>query len=448
MEETEAEAVQEPQPFLPGTVLESRYRIDSEVGRGGMGVVYRGTDLTLKRPVAIKALRGNDADPTVLGRFMREARSLARVEHPGLVPVYAVGREDGVYYMVMKFVEGRSLSAVLKQEGRLPADRVRRLVSEVCDALGALHREGLIHRDIKPGNLMVGSDGRITVMDLGIVKAVGENTQTTSTALGTPRYMPPEMLSHAEVDGRADLYSLGIIAWQALVGETPFDGPTPMAILYKQAHEAPEPLRKAAPDVPRNLAAAVERALAKSPDDRFADAAAFAEAVRADVVAPAEGRKATWVVAVLVALAALAYLAVRGDDPPPPPPDGRAVTVADAATTAKAAVPDAASKPQADATPKPEPDAAPKREPDAAPKPRPEVHYVQLRILSDPSGAQVKERGRVLGRTPLNLRRRAGKGALRLTLERQGYSPAKLRVPLDKSGIAKAKLEAIFELVP
>ena len=244
MEDSEAppDIAVEPQPFQPGTVLESRYRIDDEVGRGGMGVVYRGTDLTLSRPVAIKALRAGDSDSTVLSRFMREARSLARVEHVGVVPVYAVGREGGVYYMVMKFVEGRSLSAVLKDQAQLDEDKVRRLVSEVCDALAALHKSGLIHRDIKPGNIMVGSDGRMTVMDLGIVKSVDENTQTTSTALGTPKYMPPEMLTDQDVDGRADLYSLGVIAYQALVGDPPFDGPTPMAILYKQAHEAPEPL--------------------------------------------------------------------------------------------------------------------------------------------------------------------------------------------------------------
>jgi len=157
MEESEAPPdVAEPQPFQPGAILESRYRIDDEVGRGGMGVVYRGTDLTLSRPVAIKALRASDADGSVLSRFMREARSLARVEHTALVPVYAVGREAGVYYMVMKFVEGQTLSALLKSAGKLEADRVRRIVIEVCDALDALHRNGLIHRDIKPGNMMVG----------------------------------------------------------------------------------------------------------------------------------------------------------------------------------------------------------------------------------------------------------------------------------------------------
>jgi tRNA A-37 threonylcarbamoyl transferase component Bud32 len=269
-------------PFARGTVLESRYRIDTEVGRGGMGIVYRGTDLTLKRPVAIKALRQVDADNTVLSRFLREARSLARVEHPGLVPVYAVGREDGTYYMVMKFVEGETLQSLIKRSGALEPRQIRRVMRETCEALGALHKHGLIHRDLKPGNIMLSAEGRVVVMDLGIVKAVGENTQTTSTALGTPKYMAPETLTDTQVDPRADLYSLGVIGYEMLTGDPPFDGPTPMAILFKQAHEPPEPLRKRAPNAPRNLASAVERALSKLPTDRFESAAEMALAVEED----------------------------------------------------------------------------------------------------------------------------------------------------------------------
>ena len=238
-------------PFANGVVLESRYRIDTEVGRGGMGIVYRGTDLTLKRPVAIKALRQTDADNNVLSRFLREARSLARVEHPGLVPVYAVGREEGTYYMVMKFVEGETLQSFIKRNVTVEARVVRRILRETCDALGALHRHGLIHRDLKPSNIILGTEGRVIVMDLGIVKAVGENTQTTSTALGTPKYMAPETLTESQVDARADLYSIGVIGYEMVTGDPPFDGPTPMAILYKQAHEAPEPLRKRAPNARR-----------------------------------------------------------------------------------------------------------------------------------------------------------------------------------------------------
>ncbi len=445
----------EPQPFEAGTVLESRYRIDTEVGRGGMGVVYRGTDLTLKRPVAIKAMRTQDADASVLARFMREARALAQVEHPGLVPVYAVGREGGTYYMVMKFVEGESLSDVLKGGARLPAEQVRRLVTEVCGALGALHRHQLIHRDIKPGNIMLGADGRVTVMDLGIVKAVGEQTQTTSTALGTPRYMPPEMLTDEDVDGRADLYSLGVIAYQALAGQAPFDGPTPMAILYKQAHEPPPPLRKLAPDVPRNLEVAIERVLAKDPAERFPDAAAFVEAVRADAVVvgggAGRGKRAAGVAALLVIGGVVAWYLTRPPPTPPPAPDAAvavAVKPADAAPPPVDAAPPPvdAAPPPVDAAPPPV-DAAPPPE-DAAPKRHRPVRTVSVRVLSDPSGALVLDGGRRLGRTPLTLRRPASGRALDLELRREGYAKARLRVPLDKDGTARAKLEPLFELVP
>ena len=442
MEESDVppDSVVEPQPFEAGTVLESRYRIDDEVGRGGMGVVYRGTDLTLSRPVAIKALRVSDADGTAMERFMREARSLAKVEHAGLVPVYAVGREDGVYYMVMKFVEGRTLSAELKAQPQLDADRVRRIVIDVCDALDGLHRAGLIHRDIKPGNLMVGPDGRITVMDLGIVKSVDENTQTTSTALGTPKYMPPEMLSDAEIDGRADQYSLAVIAYQALVGEPPFDGPTPMAILYKQAHEAPEPVRKRSPDVPKNLAGAVEKALSKDPAERFEDIRAFAGAVRVDAAVVSSGGVPKWVpIAITVCLLVAGGWWMTRETPRVVVADAGVAAVADATQVADAAV---AAKPPDAAVVAKVPDAAVVDAAKAA------VKYVTVNITSDPAGAVVYQGRRALGRTPLRLRRPKSGRSLSLTLKRDGYASARLRVSLQKDGSARAKLEPIFELVP
>ncbi len=404
-----------------------------------MGVVYRGTDLTLKREVAIKALRASDADSTVLARFMREARSLASVEHPGLVQVYAVSREGGVYYLVMKFVEGRTLSAVLKAEGALAPNRVRQLVSDICDALGALHEAGLIHRDIKPGNVMVGSDERTTVMDLGIVKSVGEHTETTSGALGTPRYMPPEMLGDDPVDARADLYSLAVIAYQALTGDPPFDGPTPMAVLYKQAHEPPERLRKRAPGVPRNLAKAVERALEKRPDDRFEDAAAFAAAVQEDAVLPARTRRRWLPVAGVTAAAAAAAVVWWLASPPPPSPTsdaGGAVVVVVGGDS------DKAKRLQDRPNRAPVPDAS--VPPDAAPA----VQSVTIQVRSDPAGANVYAGSRRLGTTPFKLRRPQANRTLTLTLKRQGYSPKKLRVSLRASGAARARLEPIFELVP
>ena len=287
-------------------------------------------------------------------------------------------------------------------------------------------------------------------MDLGIVKSVDENTQTTSTALGTPKYMPPEMLSEAEIDGRADQYSLAVIAYQALVGDPPFVGPTPMAILYKQAHEAPEPLRKRAPDVPRNLAAAVEKALAKDPDDRFRDINAFAAGVRADAATVSSGTSRGTIAAVAaIILAALGWWMTR-PDPTAVAADAAQIDVVDAARPDRAAVDvaevDAAAPKVIDAAAPTATDAGVPEVVDAAPKPK--TRYVTVKVSSDPAGAVVYERGRALGRTPLALRRPMSGRALNLTLKRAGYSPVKLRASVRKDGKVRAKLEPIFELVP
>jgi serine/threonine protein kinase len=259
-------------------ILESRYRIDAEVGRGGMGVVYRGTDLSLSRPVAIKTILHRHANDEALERFIKEARTLAQIEDPRLVPVYAVGQDEGYHYLVMKFLEGETLSERMKHDGALPAKVVRDLIRQVCEALHTLHLKGLIHRDIKPANLMIAPDGQVTVMDLGIVKEIGEENTSASITMGTPRYMPPEAIDNRALDARADLYSLGVIAFQALTGVPPFDGPTQMSILYKQAHEAPLLVRSIIPNTPKNLESAVEISLQKRPDDRFQSAMEMSEA--------------------------------------------------------------------------------------------------------------------------------------------------------------------------
>ena len=290
----EEKPVQEPEPassgvktpldlkaidFLIGQVLESRYRIDAEVGRGGMGVVYRGTDLTLSRPVAIKTILHKQSDDEALNRFIFEAKTLAQIENPRLVPVYAVGQDEGYHYIVMKFLEGETLASRLKRDGAQSPNFTRDIIQQVCEALHALHSKDLIHRDIKPANLMISPKGTITVMDLGIVKRVGEdNPSVSGIAIGTPRYMPPEAVDNKALDPRADLYSLGVIAYQMLVGETPFNGATPMAILYQQAHEQPARVRDKVNQVPKNLDLAVDIALQKLPEKRFQSALEMAEA--------------------------------------------------------------------------------------------------------------------------------------------------------------------------
>ena len=422
-------------------MLEQRYRIDDEVGRGGMGVVYRGTDLTLQRPVAIKTLMAAHAEVETIDSFMREARALASIEHPRVVPVYAVGRHGGAYYMVMKFIEGRPLSELLKVEGSIAPDRVQRLLVESLDALGALHARGLVHRDVKPGNLMVEPTGGVTLMDLGISRELGELSDQTGThALGTPRYMPPEMIRNAAEDGRADLYSLGVIAWHCLAGRPPFDGPTPMAILFRQAHEPAEPLRKVAPEAPKALVEVVEQAMAKDPDERFESAVEMRAALTgADRAGGAGGRVLLMLFgAILVAGGLTAGLWVNAG---PAPSE-------DAATMAPPAEPDAEVDARVVDARVVDAQVVDAQAVDAArPKPPP-VTLVKIRVTTSPPGAYVFAKGRRLGRTPFVLERPKSARGLAATFERQGHEKATRVISLRGDGRVHVKLEPLFDLVP
>ncbi|MEE2786353.1 MAG: protein kinase [Myxococcota bacterium] len=439
--------VGDPSPFEIGTILEGRYRIDLEVGRGGMGVVYRGIDLTLSRPVAIKAMLESKADAGVLARFMHEARSLASVEHEGLVPVYAVGQTDGVYYMVMKFVEGLPLGDHLQQVGMMPEDDVRQMLIQVCRALSALHGQGLVHRDMKPGNLIVGDDGSFTVMDLGIVKHIEEGAEaTTSTATGTPRYMPPEMFSNGIVDGRADLYSLGIIAYRALTGVVPFDGPTPMAILYKQAHTEPAPLRSLNGSVSKEMAATVHRLLAKDPEARYANAEALTAVLSSTARRQSPGSYASLMLVVTLVVAAGIGYALYGDSS-----TNRA---GDADTTVAPPVPVVTVTSPSSTGPSKDATVEPNRLRDARvvakvpPKPDAALERVIFRIRSKPTGVEVYEGRKRVGRTPLRLIRTKSDGRQSFSLRKQGYRSTSFRLSLKKSTTVSKTLEPIIELLP
>jgi serine/threonine protein kinase len=260
-------------------VLESRYRVDAQIGKGGAGIVYRGTDLTLGREVAIKTLHADQDSQNALDDFIKEARALAQIDHPKIVPIYAIGQHDGYHYLVMKLLEGETLEALLKRVEFLPPQKVRDLIQQTCEALQALHQRSLVHRDLKPANLMIAPNGQITVMDLGIAKQEDQEATLGISLVGTPKYMPPETLSNLPIDGRSDIYSLGIIAYQALTGTPPFDGATSMAILYQQAHETARPIKEQVPTAPANLIRAIEIAMAKNPNDRFQNAKDFSDAV-------------------------------------------------------------------------------------------------------------------------------------------------------------------------
>ena len=270
--------------------LGSAYTLEGEIGRGGMGVVFNARDERLKRQVAVKVLPPELAfREEIRLRFLREAETAARLSHPHIVPIHSVGEgPDGLVYFVMAYVDGESLAAKLKRRGRLPPDEARRIMLETADALGAAHALGIIHRDVKPDNILLeGSRGRVVVTDFGIAKALSSTTggatlTGTGVAIGTPHYMSPEQAAgDREIDGRSDIYSLGVVAYQMLTGELPFHAPTVPGILLKHITEQAPLITDKRRDVPNDLAACVMRSLEKDPDDRWPTADALRRTLEA-----------------------------------------------------------------------------------------------------------------------------------------------------------------------
>jgi serine/threonine protein kinase len=262
----------------------TQYLVDVEIGRGGMAVVYRATDLRLHRRVAIKVLPPELAfNADVRERFLREAQTSAQLTHPNIVPIFTVDEREGMVYFVMALVDGETLGARLAREPRLPIEQVRRILVDVADALAYAHGQGVVHRDVKPDNIMLDrSSGRAMVTDFGIARAAAGDSRLTVTgvAIGTPAYMSPEQaLGEREVDGRSDIYSLGVIGYQMLAGEPPFKASNTPAMLVKHVSETPRPLLSLRPDAPPQLVHAISRALAKKPDDRWRDASSYRDAL-------------------------------------------------------------------------------------------------------------------------------------------------------------------------
>ena len=268
------------------TTLAGRYKLGEVIGRGGMGTVYRATDLVLGRPVAVKVLLGQlaDSDPLNVERFAREARAAAGLSHRGVVAVYDAGVDAMTRYIVMELVDGQSLEAILREQGRLDPDRAAEIVAQVADALAAAHAAGLVHRDIKPANVMVADDGSVKVLDFGIARAMDSPTLTQASAvLGTAAYMSPEQALGQRVDERSDIYSLGCVLYALLAGHPPFRGDSAAAILGQHANLEPPALA----DVPPKLHAVVLSMLSKAPGDRPQSAAAVRDRLRRPPVAPA-----------------------------------------------------------------------------------------------------------------------------------------------------------------
>ncbi len=267
--------------------LTSAYELDREIGRGGMGIVYRAKDRRLKRPVAIKILPPELAYRSeIRTRFLREAETAAQLSHPHIVPIYAVDEAEGLVFFVMACIDGDNLGKRLHDRGPLPIEDVRRILAEVADALAYAHARGVVHRDIKPDNILLDTDeDRALVTDFGIARAIieGSDARLTATgmAIGTPAYMSPEQSAgDREIDGRSDLYSLGVVAYQMLAGELPFQATSTPAMLVKHLSERPVPIDQRRPDCPAELATIVMRLLEKEPAHRPSGAAELESMLR------------------------------------------------------------------------------------------------------------------------------------------------------------------------
>ncbi|HEV8683599.1 MAG TPA: Stk1 family PASTA domain-containing Ser/Thr kinase [Actinomycetota bacterium] len=261
-------------------VLAGRYEIDSVLGEGGMAKVFRGTDKVLGRTVAVKVLAPHFAkDQQFVARFRREAQAAAALNHPNVVSVYDTGSEDGIHWIVMEYVDGRTLKDVIREEGRLLPERAVEIAQSVCMALASAHEKGLVHRDIKPGNIMLTPSGETKVMDFGIARATaGADTLTqTAAVLGTAAYLSPEQAQGKPVDARSDIYAVGCVLFEMLTAHPPFEGESPVAIAYKHVRETPTPPSRFNRDVPKELDAIVLKCLAKNPDNRYQTTREMAE---------------------------------------------------------------------------------------------------------------------------------------------------------------------------
>ena len=277
------------------------YRIEARLGRGGMGEVYRAVQLSLDRRVALKVLPPKLAEDDVFRRrFLRESRIAASIDHPSIIPIYETGEDGGLLYIAMRYVDGMDLSTLLRRDGRLTPARTLAIMAQVASALDAAHARGLVHRDVKPGNILLaagppGSDGHCYLCDFGLIKEVDvQQARSALTAtgqfVGTIPYVAPEQIEGGDIDGRADVYSLGCVVFHCLTGERPFERINDIEVVFAHLREPPPPVSSRAPDAPPALDAIVARAMAKSRDDRWPTCTALVTAMQSELRSGAPAR--------------------------------------------------------------------------------------------------------------------------------------------------------------
>jgi len=396
-----------------------RYRVLEELGQGSMGIVYKAHDPNLDLILAVKVLRPECLQgETLVKRFLAEARVLGRLDHPNIVRVYNVDEDHGTVYIAMEFLEGEALNDLAKRK-RLSPEEIADLGAKIAEGLGYAHSKGIVHRDVKPGNILVRSDGKPKITDFGIarIEDTAEHLRTQAgEVLGTPAYMSPEQVLSEPVDGRSDIFSLGIILYELCAGERPFRGDSLGAVFQAITQATPVPLSERNPEIPAALAEVVERCLRRNPADRFQSgeelAAALRGCIRKEIPAepatkdlPGAAGKGTpgWVFAVALAVLAAAgggiYQFTRGRDAAPPP----------AAPSSPAAVPKEAA--------------------------------ASLRLSTSPPGARVFLDGAPKGETPLRVEAAPGKHEVRIALA--GYEEWEAQVDLARGAEVPLDVELV-----
>ncbi len=433
-----------------GDVLEGKWRVEKKLGEGGMGTVVLATDLQLQRLVAVKVLaRHLCHDATSVARFEREARLTAQLDHPNIIPVYAVGRFHERPFIVMKYLEGEPLAEVLRrQSGPWPWEAARPIIEPLCRGLAYLHGRGLVHRDVKPSNVFLGRGGHVTLLDFGILKETSGDATTTGQVMGTLRFMAPEQLQHdTPVDARADIYALGVVLYRMLAGQTPFPGDD-LAVAQRKLAEDPPSAEQLNPDLPPAVGEVLHRAVQRVATERqksvseLFDELDAASTGRHERVAP---RRSPWltraaVAASLMAIAGVAAVGVARQRTTP----GRSTEVrapTPTAPTATAAPPEPAAE-TAKASPRPVPPAAEVDAPTATsvvPPPAPSRRPVKVARSTEPvkvsvvgtvegksSYAELFVDGKSHGEVPTQIELTPGKHRFRLT--RDGFRPAESTV--------------------
>ncbi|MHB8542158.1 MAG: serine/threonine-protein kinase, partial [Candidatus Acidiferrales bacterium] len=260
----------------PGDELGERYRIEGLLGQGGMGRVYKAYDKELDRTIALKVLQPElTTDPNAMQRFKQELLLASRISHKNILRIHDLGEADGVKFISMAYVEGKDLHHLLREEGKLPTARAQKIAEQLCEALDAAHSEGVVHRDLKPQNILMGKNDHVYVSDFGLAKSLEASAAgmtRTGQYLGTPKYMAPEQVEAKPVDNRTDLYALGLILYEMVTGEEAFKGDSTLQIMYRRVKEKPPNPKQVNPELPDNLTRVILRCLERDPARRYPNA--------------------------------------------------------------------------------------------------------------------------------------------------------------------------------